>query len=81
MKPPVQAPAVIRGSCSWPTHRPSRGSTEPGIEPAYAVISCTNPNHPNACICNNGMATCCATGQTCDYDPNTGLCSCQSHIS
>jgi hypothetical protein len=79
MKLPVQAPAVVRGSSSWPTRRPARGSTEPAIGPsAGSIIKCTDPNYPNTCICNNGMATCCATDQYCDYDTGTGLCTCKT---
>jgi hypothetical protein len=78
MKLPVQAPAVVRGSFSWPTRRPAHGSTEPAIGPAAgSIITCTEPGYPNACICTNGTATCCANNQYCDYNPDTGLCECK----
>lgn len=80
MKLPVQAPAVVRGSFSWPTRRPARGSTEPAIAPAQlppgAAIACADPM-PTACVCDNGIATCCgpmATG--CYVDTDTGACTC-----
>jgi hypothetical protein len=79
MKLPVQAPAVVRGSVSWPT-RPARGGTEPAIEPAQTnnlVIQC--PPGMNACVCDNGVAVCCDSTMTyCQTDPNTGFCSCKS---
>ena len=62
MKLPVQAPAVVRGSLSWPLRWPDRrGGTAPAIEPAAGgVVNCTDPT-PNSCLCDNGVATCCPT--------------------
>ena len=77
MKLPVQAPAVVRGSLSWPTRRPARGSTERAIEPAQTnnnVIQC--PAGMNACVCDNGVATCCPTTAGCNLDTTTGACNC-----
>jgi hypothetical protein len=80
MKLPVQAPAVVRGSFSWPTRRLARGSNEPSVEPAAgAVISCKNgtpDGTPYPCICDNGIATCCKTNAGCSVNPNTGACTC-----
>ena len=77
MKLPLQAPAVARGSVSWPMRRPVRGSTEPAVEPAAgAIVKCTDPT-PRTCVCDNGIATCCLPTQTgCTVDPGTGNCSC-----
>jgi hypothetical protein len=81
MKLPVQAPAVVRGSVSWPTRRPAGGSTEPAIEPAAgAVVRCTDPNYSYACICTNGIATCCSSNAGCTVDPGTGFCNCSGEI-
>ena len=80
MKLPVQAPAVVRGSRSWPLHRPGRrGGTAPAIEPAAGgVVNCKVPN-PNMCVCDNGVAVCCDPSMTyCQTDLNTGFCSCKS---
>ena len=78
MKLPVQAPAVVRGSVSWPTRRASRGSTVPGIEPATIaghVVNCSGGT-PTPCICNNGVATCCGPNQICSLNEVTGACTC-----
>jgi hypothetical protein len=77
MKLPVQAPAVVRGSRSWPLHRPGRrGGTAPAIEPAAGgVVNCKVPN-PNMCVCDNGVATCCPTTAGCNLDTTTGACNC-----
>ena len=76
MKLPVQAPAVVRGSVSWPTRRPSGGSTVPAIEPAGTVVRCSG-NTPNSCVCKNGVATCCSAGEnSCTMNTTTGACNC-----
>ena len=79
MKLPVQAPAVVRGSASWPTRRPARGSAEPAIEPAQTnnlIIQC--PVGMNACVCDNGIAVCCGSSANyCSTDSN-GTCGCVS---
>jgi hypothetical protein len=80
MKLPVQAPAVVRGSLSWPLHRPDRrGGTSPAIEPAAGgVVDCQEPT-PRNCVCDNGVATCCSSMDTrCDFDSTTGACNCFS---
>lgn len=75
MKLPVLAPAVVRGSVSWPTRLPARGSAVPGIEPAQgAVVQCVPPT-PYGCICDNGVATCCSDSNGCNTDAN-GACKC-----
>lgn len=79
MKLPVQASAVVRGGFSWPTRRPapSAGSVA-GIEASGGgVISCKDPT-PFACVCDNGIATCCSTSAGCTVDPGTGACSCMA---
>ncbi len=76
MKLPVQAPAVLRGSVSWPARGPSRGNSIAGIQPAKGVnVNCTGST-PTSCICENGVATCCSLDDTCSVNENTGVCSC-----
>jgi hypothetical protein len=78
MKLPPQAPAVVRGSVSWPMRQPVRGSTEPAIKPAAAgaIVNCMPPT-PNTCVCDNGIATCCKPDDRgCTVDPGTGNCTC-----
>jgi hypothetical protein len=77
MKLPVQAAAVLRGSFSWPTRWPAGGSTESGIAPAGGAVQCSNPT-PNACICGNGVAICCATTKGCTLEQGTGVCKCNA---
>ncbi len=80
MKLPVQAPAVVRGSFSWPTRRTARGSTEPAIVPSGSAIIRCSGDAPNACICDNGIATCCRTTAGCSIDSLTGACNCTGEI-
>jgi hypothetical protein len=77
MKLPVQAPAVVRGSVSWPTRRPAHGSTEPAIEPADAnpVIKCPGAS---ACVCDNGVAVCCNPNTYKQCSTETGICECKT---
>ena len=77
MKLPVQAPAVVRGSVSWPARRSSRrGGAVDAIEPAGGgIVRCTGTT-PFACVCDNGIATCCATNSGCTVDSTTGACNC-----
>jgi hypothetical protein len=78
MKLPLQAPAVVRGGFSWPPRRAAHlGGAVAAVEPAgQGVITCTGTT-PVACICDNGIATCCPTGCTgCTTDPSTGACGC-----
>ena len=76
MKLPVQSPAVLRGSNSWPTRGPSRGDSSAGIQPAKGVsVNCSGTT-PRSCICENGVATCCTTNETCSVNESTGACNC-----
>jgi hypothetical protein len=77
MKLPVQAPAVVGGGFSWPTRRLAhRGGTVVAIEPAGgSLIHCEAPT-PYACVCDNGVATCCETTAGCTVDTTTGACNC-----
>jgi hypothetical protein len=78
MKLPVQAPAVVRGGLYWLASRPThRVGAVVGIEPANGghVVNCTGTT-PFACVCDNGIATCCATNSGCTVDSTTGACNC-----
>jgi hypothetical protein len=79
VKLPVQAPAVVRRDFSWPTQRlVYDGGAEAAIGPASgSVVNCTGTT-PFACVCDNGIATCCSTSAGCTNDPNTGACNCLS---
>jgi hypothetical protein len=81
MKLPVQAHAVVRGSLTWPVWPPARqGAAVPSLLPSSSSVHCTSPT-PSACVCDNGIATCCATGVTCEVDSATGACNCVSRVS
>ncbi len=79
MKLPVQAHAVVRGSLTWPVRRPARhGAAVPSLLPSAGFsVNCTSPT-PSACVCDNGIATCCASGVSCEVDSTTGACNCVS---
>ncbi len=68
---PMQAPALLRGS----PYGPSRA----GVAAAQkgGVVQCTDPT-PYACICDNGIATCCGTNLGCTVDSGTGACQCSA---
>src|SRR5262249_27004104 len=76
MKLPVQAPAVARARGAWPVRRWAGGGyAVASLEPAAgASVKCTDPT-PTVCVCQNGIATCCGTGITCDADSTTGACN------
>jgi hypothetical protein len=77
MKLPVQAPAVARGGVSRPTRRLGYGSIASAIQPAAGSVVRCSGSTPTACICTNGVATCCPAGETgCNLNETTGACSC-----
>jgi hypothetical protein len=78
MKLPVQAPAVDRGSYSWPEIRRAPGGKSV-VASAGGVINCTGST-PYACMCDNGIATCCSTKAGCSINTTTGACNCEGRI-
>ena len=76
MKLPVQAPAVVRGSVSWPMRSLVGGNTIPTIEPSGSAVNCDGDT-PWTCICDNGIATCCTNNGGCTTQ-SSGECKCNT---